>query len=330
MNHFRILVSAYLILLATGASAADHYLCYELSKGRLLIPSGLQCGDALEFSVPTAPTEIAQGVASLVQGDSSGALAHWKPLADQGHPVAQFLNGALHESGNGTAQDFEAAVSLYKKAAETGYAVAQFGLAVAFETGRGVKTDDRTAIKWYRAAASQGLSAAYERLARLHNRQWLKYRGKTPDRSVRVGIHLPGEANAWKRAVRFLTSGRKHVERGRLKKAESDLKKALRTFESMEGQSSLKAETSSLLASVHIARGRYREAEGLLDEGLKGISPWYGAGYAKEDFATVAEINQNYYLLYRDLVAGKPSQPATKELAVPQEDTDQSQSESHR
>ena len=89
------------------------------------------------------------GIAAYHQQQFATALGLWLPLAEQGHPAAQFNTGVLYENGLGVAQDPVEAARWYLKAAEQGYAEAQYKIALFYENGIGVAKDLAAARQWY-------------------------------------------------------------------------------------------------------------------------------------------------------------------------------------
>ena len=88
--------------------------------------------------------------------DYATALREWKPLAEQGHAVAQTNLGVMFQQGLGVPQDFELAVVLYKLAAEQGYGAAQNKLGFMYGIGKGLKRDRLRVHMWLSLAASNG------------------------------------------------------------------------------------------------------------------------------------------------------------------------------
>ena len=115
----------------------------------------LTLGEAADFQT---------GLEAYERGDFATALREWRPLAEQGHAVAQNNLGAMYDNGEGVPEDDVEAVKWYRKAAEQGYALAQFGLGRMYGSGRGVPQDDAEAVRWYRKAAEQGDAAAQSRM----------------------------------------------------------------------------------------------------------------------------------------------------------------------
>ena len=75
-------------------------------------------------------------------------------------PAAQFLEGAVAESGAAGEADFAAAAEAYRAAAEQGHPTAQFRYGLALLAGRGVTRDPFTGETWLRRAAAAGETQA--------------------------------------------------------------------------------------------------------------------------------------------------------------------------
>jgi len=88
--------------------------------------------------------------------DYATALREWRPLAEQGGPVAQFRLGSLYENGEGVPRDFAKARQWYEKAAAQGEATAQFYLGIQSAYGEGDPLDLVQAHMWYSLAAGNG------------------------------------------------------------------------------------------------------------------------------------------------------------------------------
>ena len=86
----------------------------------------------------------------------AGSLEEWRPLAEQGHVIAQSNLGFLYMQGWGVPQDDDEALKWSRKAAEHGDASALNNLGVMYRDGRGVTQDDVQALMWFTIAAAQG------------------------------------------------------------------------------------------------------------------------------------------------------------------------------
>ena len=92
---------------------------------------------------------------ALQNGDYTTAARLYRPLADQGDPLAQASLGIIYAAGLGVPQDYEAAMVWYRKAAEQGHATGLFGLGDMYFQGHGVPRDFMQAYIWFSLAASQ-------------------------------------------------------------------------------------------------------------------------------------------------------------------------------
>jgi uncharacterized protein len=117
----------------------------------------LSCG-------PSKPASVFEGEQAFAKKDYAAALKVFRPLANQGNPVAQSYVGFLYETGKGVPQDHGEAIRWYRLAAEQGNTTAQYNLGGMYENSQGIRQDDAEAIRWYRKAAEQGYSDAQLKL----------------------------------------------------------------------------------------------------------------------------------------------------------------------
>ncbi len=90
-----------------------------------------------------------QGFLAAEGGDYKSAVDQWRPLAEKGHPIAQFNLALLYHSGLGVDLNEATAVSWYKKSASNGYYKAQEYLAVGYREGWfGLPKDIKQAKFW--------------------------------------------------------------------------------------------------------------------------------------------------------------------------------------
>lgn len=108
----------------------------------------------LPFNIQAS--DFDKGLESMNNGDYAIAYCLWQPLAQLGHPDAQYNIGWLFANGNGLRVDVKKAVQWWKKAAENGYLDAQFAIGLAYTTGEGIKADTNKAFKWFLKAALSG------------------------------------------------------------------------------------------------------------------------------------------------------------------------------
>jgi uncharacterized protein len=140
-----------------------HILCQTSRMNRLLILPVLLL--TLLVGNPAFSADYQKGVDAYNRGDYATALREWKPLAEQGDALAQYLVGSMYDEGQGVLQDYKTAVKWWTLAAEQGDADAQYNLGVMYDKGRGVPQNDKTAVKWYRLAAEQGFASAQSLLS---------------------------------------------------------------------------------------------------------------------------------------------------------------------
>ena len=121
-------------------------------------------------SISALSADFQKGLEAAKRGDYATALSEWRPLGEQGHFVAQYNLGLMHENATGVTQDFKKAAAWYRRAADQGYAIAQFNLGDMYLNGRGVAQDHRSAEYWYKLAAEQAHAQAQLKLGFLYVR----------------------------------------------------------------------------------------------------------------------------------------------------------------
>jgi TPR repeat protein len=112
--------------------------------------------------------DFQKGFTAYESGDYATARREWKPLAEQGHAIAQFILGVMYEGGQGVPQDYKTVVKWYSLAAEQGIAIAQLKLGLMHHNGQGVPQDYKTAVMWWKLAAEQGNAGAQVKLGGMH------------------------------------------------------------------------------------------------------------------------------------------------------------------
>ncbi|HZT27894.1 MAG TPA: tetratricopeptide repeat protein [Pseudolabrys sp.] len=113
-------------------------------------------------------TEQERALSAYNSGDFAAALRMYRPLADKGQILAEYIVGLIYANGQGVAQDYAEAMKWHRKAAEQGEAKAQFSVGVMYFKGLGVAADRAEAFKWYRRAANQGNATAIYNLAAMY------------------------------------------------------------------------------------------------------------------------------------------------------------------
>jgi hypothetical protein len=163
-------------------------------------------------------------LAYLRGGDSESAARWSEAAAEDGHPVAQYLAGALsrdksravalfraaamqgnlkamhnlaiaYAQGDGIARDEAQAAGWFARAAAHGYVDSAFDLAVMYERGQGVPQDLASALKWYTIAALAGDAPSQARAAFLRG-QLKPQEALAADAAARDFTALPASAEA--------------------------------------------------------------------------------------------------------------------------------------
>jgi len=139
--------------------------------------------------------DFEDATAAYKRGDYVTALRLIRPLAQQGHSIAQYNLGLMYEKGEGVAQDSSAAVKWYRMSAQQGYANAQHDLGVSYYKGEGVAQDLKEAEKWFQSAAQQGYASSQSSLSVMYlNRNQYKEALKWVQLSANQG-HAPAQIN---------------------------------------------------------------------------------------------------------------------------------------
>lgn len=103
-----------------------------------------------------ALADFQAGLDAFQKGDYVTAAKEWRPLAEEGSPIAQFNLGLLYLDGHGVPQSDAEAVNWFRRAAEQDYAQAQHNLGAMYGKGQGVKRDLIQAYKWLNICAAKG------------------------------------------------------------------------------------------------------------------------------------------------------------------------------
>ncbi|MCH8844767.1 MAG: sel1 repeat family protein [SAR324 cluster bacterium] len=123
----------------------------------LVLPASLHA-DALEDA------ELA-----YITGRYAEAGGLLQPLAERGQAGAQFLLGAMHYLGMGTAPDRALARDWLRKAAAQGYADARYNLRMLYDFREGVPDENPLAIYSYKKAAQNGDAEAQFIFAKIYD-----------------------------------------------------------------------------------------------------------------------------------------------------------------
>jgi len=102
---------------------------------------------------------------AIAHGDEKAAYEVYLPLAEKGHPDAQYSVGFMTANGKGVKQDYGEAIKWYRKAADQNHETAQLSLGLMYRDGKGIRRDLVRAHMWLSLAAAQGQREARKRLA---------------------------------------------------------------------------------------------------------------------------------------------------------------------
>lgn len=108
---------------------------------------------------------LEEALNALERKDFKRGLQIIKPMAEKGHPFAQWVLGDMFKDGEGVAKDIGAARSWWMQAASKGLDAAEVSLGDSYATGIGGIEDWKEATKWWRRAAEKGNARAQTGLA---------------------------------------------------------------------------------------------------------------------------------------------------------------------
>jgi uncharacterized protein len=123
---------------------------------------------ATAFAPTAMGGPLEDGVAAYQDKAYEKAAQFWRPLAEKGHPGAQYLLGTLYVEGKGVERDDATAFMWFARAANQGDARAQYNLGASYAEGAGVQKNEAEAAKWFQRAANQGMQFAQLNLALLY------------------------------------------------------------------------------------------------------------------------------------------------------------------
>jgi TPR repeat protein len=117
---------------------------------------------------PEVVMSLQSGIAAFEAKHFARAQQLLYPLAEHGHPEAQYRMAIMAQNGLGMVVNNAAAVGWMRAAAEQGHAFAQHGLGFMYMSGECVEHDDEKAVHWFRQAAEQGLVGAQAALGSMY------------------------------------------------------------------------------------------------------------------------------------------------------------------
>jgi len=94
------------------------------------------------------------------RGDFTTAMRVFRPLADQGQALGEYLIGLMYANAQGVPENYSEALKWLQKAAEQGEPKAQFSVGLIYFKGLGIPRNYAEASKWYRRSADQGNATA--------------------------------------------------------------------------------------------------------------------------------------------------------------------------
>lgn len=106
--------------------------------------------------VPVYANDFQEGLDAIHETNYEKALEKLIPLAEHGHPAAQYNIGVMHEWGNGMPQDNANALKWYKRSAERSHKDAQNNLGALYSKGEGTEQNFIEALKWFIIATKNG------------------------------------------------------------------------------------------------------------------------------------------------------------------------------
>ena len=108
------------------------------------------------LALPASAQTVHSGIEAWQKGDTAGAVAIWRPLAEAGDADAAFNLGQAYRLGKGVALDLSQAQNWLERAARKGHVDAQTTLGLLlFQNGNRV-----SAIRWLSRAAEAGEARA--------------------------------------------------------------------------------------------------------------------------------------------------------------------------
>ena len=104
-------------------------------------------------------SEQIKGLKAYNTGDFATAMRVFRPLADQGQVLGEYIVGLMYANGQGVTENYAEALKWLKKAAEQGEAKAQFSVGLIYFKGLGTPRNYAEASKWYQQSGGPGKCA---------------------------------------------------------------------------------------------------------------------------------------------------------------------------
>ncbi len=109
---------------------------------------------------PHPEDDYLTGLKAYQRQDIISAMDYLKRAADEGHPKAQSLLGAIYDK----AEENELALLYYRSAAQQGDPAGQYGLAAMYANGDGLNQNYAKAVEWLNKSADKGFGPAVDAL----------------------------------------------------------------------------------------------------------------------------------------------------------------------
>ena len=112
------------------------------------------------FSNFAVSDDILRGFDAYQDKNYQLAFEVWKPLAENGDPIAQNSLGVMFQKGLGVKKNYNTSFNWFRQSAEQGYTPAQVSLGYIYDQGMGVPVDKVSAFMWWEIASLNGDSDA--------------------------------------------------------------------------------------------------------------------------------------------------------------------------
>ena len=120
--------------------------------GNRLFPAALVM--LVSFGAQGQGPDIDEATRAYLAGDYPRAISLFKPLAEQGDPLAQYSMANLYASGQGVEENQAEAARWLRRAARGGYRRAAIDLGNRYASGLGVERDLDEAAKGFEMAGT--------------------------------------------------------------------------------------------------------------------------------------------------------------------------------
>lgn len=111
---------------------------------------------------------LSSGITAFESKQFSRAAGLLSPLAEQGHPEAQYRMAIMAQNGLGMLPNPLIAYTYMKRAAEADLPLAQHGLAFMYMEGECTDKNPEKAVHWFKKAAEHGLVGSLTTLAMMY------------------------------------------------------------------------------------------------------------------------------------------------------------------